>query len=96
MEQNAGCLEANGASIRPVNPLQLLLLCFAGWIHRHQQDLIEYLQEEIKVLREQLGSLPPNARRSRIFTPALDSILTITAAFQPRQLLRPLLVCSIA
>ena len=38
--------------------LQLLLLCFAGWIHRHQQDLLEYLQEEIKVLREQLGRRP--------------------------------------
>lgn len=41
-----------------MNPLQLLLLCFGGWIHRHQQDLIEYLQEEIKVLREQLGRGP--------------------------------------
>jgi putative transposase len=41
-----------------VNALQLLLLCFAGWINRNQQLVIEYLQEEVKVLREQLGRKP--------------------------------------
>jgi hypothetical protein len=30
-------------------PLQLLLLMFAGWINRHQLDVIEYLQEENRV-----------------------------------------------
>ena len=28
---------------------------FAGWVNRHQQDVIEYLQEENRALREQLG-----------------------------------------
>jgi hypothetical protein len=41
-----------------VNTLQLLLLCFAGWLNRNQQLVIEYLQEEVKVLREQLGKKP--------------------------------------
>jgi hypothetical protein len=28
---------------------------FAGWVNRHQQALIEYLQAENRALREQLG-----------------------------------------
>jgi transposase InsO family protein len=35
--------------------LQFLMLSFAGWVNRGQQDVIEYLQEENRVLREQLG-----------------------------------------
>jgi transposase InsO family protein len=40
-----------------VNTLQLqfLMLIFAGWVNRSQQAVIEYLQEENRVLREQLG-----------------------------------------
>ena len=36
-------------------PFQLLLLMFAGWVNRHQLDVIEYLQEENRVLKERLG-----------------------------------------
>ena len=36
-------------------PLQLLLLTVSGWAHRHQQDVIAYLVEENRVLKEQLG-----------------------------------------
>ena len=35
--------------------LQFLMLIFAGWVNRSQQDVIEYLQEENRALREQLG-----------------------------------------
>ncbi|MFH2009307.1 MAG: helix-turn-helix domain-containing protein [bacterium] len=35
--------------------LQFLLLTFAGWVNRKQQRVIEYLLEENRVLREQLG-----------------------------------------
>jgi hypothetical protein len=35
--------------------LQLLMLIFAGWVNGSQQDFIEYLQEENRVLREQLA-----------------------------------------
>jgi transposase InsO family protein len=31
------------------------MLIFAGWVSRHQQEMIEYLQEENRALREQLG-----------------------------------------
>jgi len=41
-----------------VNALQLLPICFAGWINRNQQNVIEYLQEEVRVLREQLVRRP--------------------------------------
>ena len=36
-------------------PLQLLLLTVSSWVHRHQQDVIAYLAEENRVLKEQLG-----------------------------------------
>jgi len=35
--------------------LQLLLLTVSGWVNRHQQCVIEYLQAENRALREQLG-----------------------------------------
>ena len=36
--------------------LQLLLATFAGWVNRHQTQAIDYLVEENRVLKEQLGS----------------------------------------
>ena len=38
-----------------VAPLQLSLLVFAGWVNRRQLEIVEFLQEENRVLREQLG-----------------------------------------
>jgi hypothetical protein len=35
--------------------LQFLMMFFAGWVNRSQQGVIEYLQAENRVLREQLG-----------------------------------------
>ncbi len=35
---------------------RFLALTFAGWVNRSQQDAIEYLKEENRVLREQLGA----------------------------------------
>jgi putative transposase len=36
-------------------PLQFLILTVAGWVNRNQQDVIDYLREENRVLREHLG-----------------------------------------
>ena len=36
-------------------PLRLLLTAVAGWVHREQAATIEYLLEENRVLREQMG-----------------------------------------
>jgi hypothetical protein len=37
-----------------LSPLRLLLVTLAGWINRHQQQVIEYIVEENRVLKEQL------------------------------------------
>ena len=37
--------------------LRLLLLTFAGWVNREQNDAIEYLKEENRVLRERLRAV---------------------------------------
>jgi len=39
----------------PLQPLRFLLVLFAGWIHREQAQVVDYLTEENRVLREQLG-----------------------------------------
>ena len=38
-----------------LQPWHLLLLIIAGWVNRHQQDVIEYLRTENQVLKEKLG-----------------------------------------
>ena len=38
-----------------LQPWQLTLLTFAGWINQRQQEAIEYLKTENSVLREKLG-----------------------------------------
>ena len=35
--------------------LDTTLVSLAGWLNQQQQDVIDYLQEENRVLREQLG-----------------------------------------
>ena len=39
-----------------VKPMGMLLMMLAGWISRHQQDVITYPKEENKILREKLGT----------------------------------------
>ena len=34
---------------------QFFVMAFAGWVNRFQQDAVEYLKEENRVVREQLG-----------------------------------------
>lgn len=36
-------------------PFQFVFLIFAGWVNRHQLDVIESLQEENRVLKSRLG-----------------------------------------
>jgi putative transposase len=38
------------------DPFRLLLISLAGYLNQQQQDVIDYLQEENRVLHEQLGS----------------------------------------
>ncbi len=37
-----------------IYPLQMLLMTVSGWVHRHQADVIAYLLEENRVLKERL------------------------------------------
>jgi putative transposase len=39
-----------------LDPFRLLLNSLAGCLNQHQRDVIDYLQEENRVLREQLGN----------------------------------------
>ena len=68
-------------------PLQLLLLTISGWVNRHQQDVIAYLVEENRVLKEQLRGrrlqLTDDQRRrlaakaKRLARRALDAVATL-------------------
>src|SRR6266852_4171436 len=39
-----------------LNPFSFLVVSVAGWMNQHQQHVIEYLTEENRVLREQIGN----------------------------------------
>ena len=41
--------------VMKTQPWTMLLMMMAGWLNRHQQDVIEYLKEENKILREKFG-----------------------------------------
>jgi hypothetical protein len=43
-------------------PLRFVLVALAGWMNQQQRDVIDYLQEENRVLREQLGPRPTSSR----------------------------------
>ena len=38
-----------------LQPWQLLVATLAGWINRQQDEVIDYLREENRVLKQQLG-----------------------------------------
>ncbi len=40
--------------VNTFHPWQLLLVTLAGWITRQQQDVIAYIQEENRILRNKL------------------------------------------
>ncbi len=40
---------------RVLDPFRFVLIALAGWMNRHQLQIIDYLREENRVLREQLG-----------------------------------------
>jgi hypothetical protein len=40
---------------RALDPFRFVLMAVAGWMYQHQLQIIDYLREENRVLREQLG-----------------------------------------
>src|SRR6516162_11841058 len=43
---------------KSLDPFRLLLVSVAGWMNQRQQQVVDYLREENRVLREQLGTRP--------------------------------------
>jgi len=43
---------------KSIDPFRVLLVSVAGWMNQRQQAVIDYLGEENRVLREQLGARP--------------------------------------
>jgi hypothetical protein len=41
--------------LNSLDPLRFMLVSVAGWMNQHQLQVIDYLREENRVLREQLG-----------------------------------------
>ena len=64
-----------------LNPFQFLVISVAGWMNQHQRQVIEYLIEENRVLREQIGS-----RRMR-FTDEQRRRLAVEAKIPGRKML---------
>ena len=46
----------NSGDAKRLNPFRCLVIVLAGWMNQKQQHAIEYLREENRVLREQLGN----------------------------------------
>src|SRR5262245_40925046 len=45
----------NGSMRVAFDPLSFLVTSLAGWMNQHQQHIIEFLMEENRVLRAQIG-----------------------------------------
>ena len=41
--------------LKSLDPFRFVLIAVAGWMNQHQLQVIDYLREENRVLREQLG-----------------------------------------
>jgi hypothetical protein len=59
------------------DPFSFVVVSMAGWMNQHQQQIIEYLVEENRVLREQIG----DRRRIAEF----DSVMINGADLRPRR-----------
>ena len=73
-----------------IYPLQILLTSLAGWLNRRQGEVLDYLIEENRVLKEQLGGKVPRfnddqrrrlaAKGKRIGRKLLMQVATIVTA----------------
>jgi uncharacterized membrane protein YgcG len=42
--------------LKTIDPFRFVLLCLAGWVNQQQQHAIDYLREENRILRAQIGN----------------------------------------
>ena len=75
-------IDPASGSLGTMPPLRFILVALAGWMNQQQREVIDYLQEENRVLREQLGP-----RRLR-FTDAQRCRLAAKAKTLGRRVLR--------
>ena len=68
--------------------LQFFVLTVADWVNRHQEELIDYLREENRVLREQLGSRLASGGRHEVQAMPV-SAATVMAGFEVSTEARP-------
>jgi hypothetical protein len=60
--------------------LHVLIAMIAGWIQRHQQQVIAYLQEENRILKAQLGGRRlrlTDTERRVVYLRAADNVLRL-------------------
>ena len=77
-----------------LNPFQFVVIVLAGWMSQRQQNVIEYLREENRVLREQLGErrlrfTDDQRRRLAVRAKGLGRKLLAQVATLPRMTWRP-------
>jgi len=77
-------------------PWQFTVVAIAGWMNRQQQEVIEYLKEENRVLREKLGHkriILNDAQKRRLATAAMklgrDLLRQCGSLFSPDTILSP-------
>jgi hypothetical protein len=77
-----------------LDPFSFLVISVAGWINQRQQQVIEYLIEENRVLREQIGNRRmPYGPKTKIMPPSGSSNSTfhrVAVVFLRCRLSRPL------
>ena len=76
-------------------PWQFIMVALAGWMNRQQQEVIEYLREENRILREKLGHkriILNDAQKRRLATAAVkvgkDLLRQFGTLFSPDTLLK--------
>ena len=67
-----------------LTPFSFVIACIAGWLNQHQQRAIDYLVEENRVLREQLGNRRirfTDDRRRRLAARAQEVARSVLSGF---------------
>jgi len=67
-----------------LDPFRLLLISLAGYLNQQQQEVIDYPQEENRVLHEQLGSCVPavHGRASYFFSIISTRFIEVIGAYK--------------
>jgi hypothetical protein len=51
---------AHAHMLKLIDPFRFVLISLSGWMNQHHLQMIDYLREENRVLKEQLGCAPNN------------------------------------